>query len=302
MIPIDLSLIIPVHSAQEKIDLLLDALCEICLDNINAEIFFVADRCRNRTIAKLNIWCRQKHNWAGAFCVEADVGSSDLARGIGLKHASGKFVAFLDDDCLPSVMWLARGLKLAKRYGAVTGKVQHGHSFLQNLCAVMDFGEFQSGAKGYKFNAPGCNLIFRADLPGVSGEYYPVLQGLNYGGDRILSFKLAHLLNGIYYDPELIVFHDPDLTLSLIWKREQRYGSVAWQVRKENSDVQWGCLLKTGIYAPFILASGRFLIDLKRSFQMKNCSLFMRAALGVALVPFRIAWLTGIFHCRTNSF
>ncbi len=302
MIPIDLSLIIPVHSAQEKIDFLLNALCEICLENIKAEVLFVADRCRNRTIAKLKTWCRCRHRWSKAFCIEADVASCDIARGIGVKHASGKFIAFLDDDCLPSVMWLSKGLKLAKRYGAVTGKVQHGDSFLQNLCAVMDFGEFQSGAKEFKHNAPGCNLIFRADFLRASEGYYPVLQGLNYGGDRILSFELAHILNGIYYDPELIVFHDPDLTLPLMWKREQRYGRVAWQVRKENSAVQWSFLLNTGFYAPFILASGRFLIDLKRSFQMKNCSIIMRAALGIALVPFRIAWLTGIFHCRPNLF
>jgi len=46
-----------------------------------------------------------------------------VARNVAWRHASGRFVAFTDDDCLPEPGWLASGLDaIRKRQGVVVGR------------------------------------------------------------------------------------------------------------------------------------------------------------------------------------
>ncbi len=49
---------------------------------------------------------------------DADRRGSAWARNRGIEHASGDYIAFLDDDCIPPSDWLERLLDTARRFGA----------------------------------------------------------------------------------------------------------------------------------------------------------------------------------------
>jgi len=292
---IDISLIIPVHSNEESIDYLLSSLSNISIENIKAEVIFVADKCKQKTINRLQRWClhsNKKNDFQATFLESAFL-NPDAARDMALKYASGLCVGFIDDDCTPSTQWLQRAVLQCHKYGAATGPVCHRESLMGNLCAVMDFGEFQDKLPSIRSNAPGCNLAFR--LRHHFPAKYPVLADAPYCGDRILANIVSDHFKGIYYDPEMEIFHDPSLTLADIFKREIRYGEVAWNVREHNSEIAWSWILKLGFFAPFFITAGRFLIDAKRTLNHYRLSPHVKLIIIFMLIPLRIPYLSGAF-------
>ena len=84
------------------------------------------------------------------------------ARNQGIKKAIGKFIAFLDDDCIPPDIWLENLLNVITRYQAdiVGGTYEESNSFLMAKRSRMKYPP-QSGHDESGLVGAGGNIMYR---------------------------------------------------------------------------------------------------------------------------------------------
>lgn len=131
------------------------------------------------------------------------------ARNLGIKSAQGKYLLFLDDDCLVSEDWVEKNvnfLKSKKKIGAVGGRIKGKSQKYFALCT--DYTNFwrQQGNSLRKVNQ-----LYTASL-GVKKKAFLKVGGFDkkakIGEDVDFINKLGK--NGYlsYYTPKIIVLHD----------------------------------------------------------------------------------------------
>lgn len=91
----DLSIIIPVHNLENYIDPLLSSLMTQNIGDYDVELLFVLDNCTDGTAKKL---FQVRADQYTINLINTDVRSCGLARNIGLDHASGEYIWFVDGD------------------------------------------------------------------------------------------------------------------------------------------------------------------------------------------------------------
>jgi len=140
-------------------------------------------------------------------------------RDLGLKHSTGKIIAFIDDDVFPAAGWLKKAVEIFSENGntasvcgpAVTPRTD---SFLQKVSGYI-YASFLGGG-GYRYrympeerryvdDYPSCNLIIRRDIldkiGGFNTAFWP-------GEDTVICLKIIKDLKmKIVYDPEVLVYH-----------------------------------------------------------------------------------------------
>ncbi len=140
-------------------------------------------------------------------------------RDIGLKHAAGRIIAFIDDDVFPGKTWLKRAIEIFnedKNIASVCGPAvtPESDSFLQKVSGFI-YSSFLGGG-GYRYrympekrrdvdDYPSSNLIIRRDIlnkiGGFNTAFWP-------GEDTVICLKIVKDLKmRIVYDPGVIVFH-----------------------------------------------------------------------------------------------
>lgn len=138
-------------------------------------------------------------------------------RDIGAGKASGKFLAFIDDDVFPSKDWLLNAKKQidAKKAKAVCGPAVLASKgpFAQRLSALFYSSRAGSGSLSFRYvpksgrevdDYPSSNLIIEKSAfikaGGFDSKYYP-------GEDTVLCQKLSEAGCRIFYSPGIIVNH-----------------------------------------------------------------------------------------------
>ena len=91
---IKISFIIPCHNLENYIKPLIHSLRVLDLTNISYECIFVLDDCTDNT---LEVLASEKGDLI-CHIYECKVHSCGLARNVGLKHAKGEYIWFLDGD------------------------------------------------------------------------------------------------------------------------------------------------------------------------------------------------------------
>lgn len=121
--------------------------------------------------------------------VPFDQANISAARNLGLTHAAGEFIAFIDDDAVPEPEWLrylmlpARQADIAALGGYVRGR--NGISFQWQarginplgVCYDLDLDPLQASVlhppKGHAVKTEGTNMAFRRDLLIALGGFDP---------------------------------------------------------------------------------------------------------------------------------
>ena len=156
-------------------------------------------------------------------------------RDIGVRHAKGEIIAFLDDDAFPSPRWLQRAVHFfqKKRVAAVCGpgilptNAQRWERVFDALLTTW----LGSGGLSYRFQAEKPRfvddyatmnfLITKKAFERVGGfdsNYWP-------GEDSKLCEDLVHVHNEqIYYHPEVLVHHHRRNDLKGFLKQHGQYG------------------------------------------------------------------------------
>ena len=91
---IDLSVIIPVYNAENEISVCLDSLLNQV--DVSLEIIIINDASNDLTLQILQNY--QKRNSNITLITLPNNSGSGIARNIGIKHAHGQYVGFIDSD------------------------------------------------------------------------------------------------------------------------------------------------------------------------------------------------------------
>jgi GT2 family glycosyltransferase len=196
------------------------------------------------------------------------------ARNLGLRHASGAFVAFTDADCIPSPSWLAAAMRAASAhpeagilagrielFGDVFGKVKLGERY-ERLFA---FNQEANVACGMCVTANWVSP--RALLQGLGG-FDPILKS---GGDAECARRVRHAGHPIVYVPDMVVGHPARASIGeLIRKRRRVIGGRIMAERAHRNAMSWlwtyllitGAQTKRAWLAPGLMFSQRIALSL----------------------------------------
>lgn len=159
-----------------------------------------------------------------------------VARNNGAKMASGRFLAFTDDDCAPTSTWLRQlATQLVaephKMVGGYTRNALHRNPFSITSQLLVDFlyhyyNQTESRALFFTSN----NFAIAADLFWQVGGFDETMP-LAAGEDRELCDRWLDYGFEMVYLPRAIVFHKHYLQLFSFWRQHFNYGRGAWMYR-----------------------------------------------------------------------
>ncbi|MBI4751476.1 MAG: glycosyltransferase [Acidobacteria bacterium] len=156
------------------------------------------------------------------------------ARNTGARHATGDFLAFVDDDCEPAPEWLQH---LAAQFRQTPEAMVGGHTINQlphNLYStasqlLIDY------LYGYYNLQPGNNRFFTSNNLALAVQTFQTLGGFDAtsfrnpaGEDRDLCARWNARNYPMVYLPHAHVAHSHELTLKSFWKQHFTYGCGAY--------------------------------------------------------------------------
>ncbi|MCK4649233.1 glycosyltransferase [bacterium] len=198
-----ISIIIPIKEANENLKECLKYCCG--LDYPDYEIIVLPDKMERLSYSQVKV------------ISTGTIGPSEK-RDIGIKHAQGEILAFLDDDAFPNKDWLKKAMKNfeEKDVVAVGGPAvtPASDNLRQKASGLVYSSLLASGSFTYRYiprrkrqvdDYPSCNFLVRKStiekLGGFSSKFWP-------GEDTKLCLHITkNLGKKIIYDPEVLIYH-----------------------------------------------------------------------------------------------
>jgi len=194
-----ISVIIPAYNSESSIERCVSSLKSQNFPKEKYEIIVVDDGSKDNTV--------QLAKNAGAdIVVSAAHNSSGKARNIGVKHANGKILAFIDSDCIAKEGWLETIEKELVANEAIGGPILNGKTDSTVAWAeyLMEFSEFHEYKKRSIVNfVPACNLV-------CTKKAFELVGGFQEGRlteDVLFGHSLKKAGFKIIFVPELQIHH-----------------------------------------------------------------------------------------------
>jgi mycofactocin system glycosyltransferase len=202
----DVTVVIPVKDRARELDRCLTALAHddvVVVDDGSTDAGAVAEVCARH----------------GATLVRRENGGPAAARNTALPKLRKEFVAFLDSDCVPPPGWLEqlRGHLVDPALGAVAPRVTGG------LRSPLDLGPRPGLVRPGNPVAyvPTAALLVRVEA------LTPFDEGLRFGEDVDLVWRMVEGGWQVRYDPRVVVHHEEPGRLRERLARRFRYGTSA---------------------------------------------------------------------------
>lgn len=220
-----ISIIVPVFNSEKTLTACIKSLLDLDYPSDSNEIIFIDDGSTDNTSEILK-------NYPVKVIKTKNQGPS-IARNIGIKEASGNFVAFTDSDCIVKKNWLnalLNGFENDEKTAAVGGNqlaVDDDPPFAKRIQKMLELlGFLQGYTKNYteitsvEHNA-SCNVMYRKSCIEEIGGFLP---GLFPGEDVELDYCLQKSGYSIKYAPESQVFHHRPENIKKFFKMMFNYG------------------------------------------------------------------------------
>jgi succinoglycan biosynthesis protein ExoM len=160
--------------------------------------------------------------------VHAPTSNISIARNACLEHATGDFIAFVDDDEQVSRNWLIELVAVAEESGAdaVLGPVRSVYSSVAP--AWMQRGDFHSTmpvwVKGDIRTGYTCNVLLRRTSPHVEGRRFNLARGRTGGEDTEYFTNMRQAGGTIAFAPDALVYERvPDNRACFSWLLKRRF-------------------------------------------------------------------------------
>ena len=194
-----ISVIIPTHNSEHTIEKCLTSLIAQSYPRENYEIIVVDDGSNDKTVKISKEIGVDK-------VIECNPCFQGKARNVGVEKSVGKFLAFIDSDCIAEKNWLSTIHEELENNYAIGGPVlnANSHSLVAWADYLMEFSVFSEHKKRSTVQyVPGCNQICRkTDFLKAGGfpEY-------RISEDVVLSQSLQKNGIKIIFVPELKIHH-----------------------------------------------------------------------------------------------
>jgi GT2 family glycosyltransferase len=166
------------------------------------------------------------------------------ARNRGAMEATGKFLAFTDDDCRPANDWLRA---LAARFAVAPEHMVGGRSINalpENLYTTTS--QLMTDAVYAYYNHDSARQhFFASNNLAVPTEMFRTLGGFDVtfplpaSEDREFCERWLSQGNQMTYAPEVVVHHSHELTLFTFWKQHFGYGRGAYHFHQVRDGRGW---------------------------------------------------------------
>ncbi len=150
------------------------------------------------------------------------------ARNFGSKHATGEFLAFLDDDCMPTSSWLQElfnhseeGLMVG---GLTVNKLKNNPYSEASQVLVSYLYQYFEGTPWYFFTSNNF-LVQKRDFLEIGG--FDESFSTSAGEDREFCFRWLRTGGKMKYVETSRINHLHDLTFQAFWKQHLKYGRAA---------------------------------------------------------------------------
>lgn len=219
--------------------------------------------------------------------------SPGAARNLGARCAAGKYLAFIDSDCIADPLWL-QSVVDALDAGAVMVGGPVLDAYPHDLIAVADnflqLYEYPSRrSEGSTRKLPGCNLAIRRGVFEEAGRF---CEDLLVGEDTALTVAIAAAWPGrSRFVRSMRVRHAGRSTLRELWRHHQEFGFYRGLLGQEIDPVYQLMGRSRWFYAPAIV--GRTKSILVRSLQLGPPQLLKAVILAPLWLTGLVAWAVG---------
>jgi GT2 family glycosyltransferase len=223
---LDFSIIVPTYNRSRELACCLESLAALDFPKDRFEVIVIDD---GGSLPIDPIVSR----WADSLLITTlheTNGGPAMARNSGAQVASGSFLAFTDDDCVPAPGWLSALLEvLREEPGAMVGGktinalVDNPYATASQLIVDIVYDHYNAQPSQARFFATN-NLA-------LSATQFRTLSGFDTrfrtSEDRDLCDRWAGAGYQMIFMPEAVVYHSHRLGFSTFWKQHFNYGRGA---------------------------------------------------------------------------
>ena len=156
------------------------------------------------------------------------------ARNLGMQHAVGDLVAFVDSDCIVAPDWLDRMVEAHRTYdyAAIVGGVGNGTP--KNLVGwtgyLIEFNEWTPKTKPRVVeNILGGNVSYKMER---IRKHHLSYTDVFPSEDTIFAWDLRSKGETIFFDPSIVVYHLNRTSLRVLLRHQYVLGGASAQVRR----------------------------------------------------------------------
>lgn len=223
------SVIIPHYPLAERKQLLIKCLKALLIQTISASLFdiiVVMDGPADKLVEFL------KSNFEQIIVLTKKHTGVCQTRNLGIVHSKAKYIAFIDDDCIPDKKWLENYLSIVSKNPdiyAIGGRTLSisNNSIFQRYAIKRNLLTKPIYLNGEIISLITANtLIKRKELNNIGGfeRVFDTIFGSCGGEDADLSFKLRQEKIKLSYCESAIVYHFHRDTLKSFIKQQYRNG------------------------------------------------------------------------------
>jgi len=282
------SVIVCAYNAETTIDECLESLTRLAYPRF--EVIVVNDGSKDATgeIAR---------RYASVRVIDLTNGGLGAARNVGLSHAKGEIVAYVDSDVRIDPEWLAHLVQPFRRAEVVAvggpNAVPPDDPWMAQCVARTPGGPVPVLIDDrFADHVPGCNVAIRRTALEAIGGFDPIF--VRAGDDVDVCWRLQRQGGKIAFAPAALLWHHHRATLRAFWTQQVGYGEGEAWLRTRHPDKVQGAGLRWGgsIYSslPFVRALARTRINTGVWGTAAFPSIYRPAAGGWWLAPHSIAW------------